>query len=112
MAKSKMVPKGAFVMPVLPGNLKLDPLLAGLLHTMSFLEFSDDDTVDPDWAIEAMEHVGHYLQKLTTLQIQDVEAQLARVAAHARKKKLSQQFIEFVERFLENAGVGEDDSEE
>src|SRR5262245_31529763 len=53
MAKKKgpvlWLPKGAFVMPVLPRTLKVDPLLAALLHTMSFLEFSDDGTVDPDW---------------------------------------------------------------
>lgn len=107
----KIVAKGAFVMPTLPHSLKLDPLLASLLHTVSFLEFSDDDTVDPDWAVEAMESVGYYLQKLTPRQIADVKSQLSRIVAYAKKKKMPEDFVEFLDAFLENAGVGgtEDD---
>ena len=115
MAKKQaveMVARGAFVMPPLPRTLKLDPLLAGLLHAVSFLEFSDDDTVDPDWAIEATESVGYYLQQLTPQQIADVKNQLARIVAHAKKKKMPKDFVEFVDTFLENAGVGETEDDE
>ncbi|MBL8813335.1 MAG: hypothetical protein JNM43_24425 [Planctomycetaceae bacterium] len=107
----KMVPKSAFVMPALPASLKLDPLLLSLLHTMSFLEFSDDDAVDPDHAIEAMESVGAYLQRLSPEQVSGIQSQLTKIAAYARKKKLSDEFVEFIGDFLQNAGVALEDDE-
>lgn len=79
---------------------------------MNFLEFSDDDTVDPDWAIEAMQSVGAYLQQLTPQQITEIENQLSTIVTYAKKKKMPNDFIEFVDAFLENAGVGERDDDE
>ncbi len=103
------VPKGAFVMPEIPKSLKVDPLLAGVLHAMSFFELSDEDTVDEDWAVEAMEAVTYYLQRMTPVQIADMAEQLDRVAKHAKKKKMPGPFIEFVEEFMVNSGLVEDE---
>ena len=103
------VPKGAFVMPLLPKSLGLDPLLSSLLHTVAFLEFSDDDTVDPDWAVEAMEHVGHYMQQMNSEQIGRVHDQLDRISAHLKKKKQPKQIVDFVATFLHAAGVIDED---
>ena len=105
----RWVKKDAFVMPVLPKSLHVDPLVAGLLHLMAFLELSGDDTVDPDWAVEAMEHVGHYLQQLPPDQVEAVREQVRRVAEHARKKKWGAEAVEFFTEFLENFGLGGDD---
>jgi hypothetical protein len=103
------VRKGAFVMPVLPKNLKIDPLLAGLLHTMAFLELSDDDTVDPDWAVEAMEHVAYYFQRMDDRQVETIQEQLDRITAYAKKKKMPEGFTDLAENLLRYAGVGDDD---
>lgn len=109
--KAIWVPKGAFAMPVLPESLKIDPLLLGLLHSIAFLELSDDDTVDPDWAVEAMEHVGYYLLRLTPKQVEQTQKQLDRIAAHAKKKKMPKEFIELVQIFLTGCGVWDEDEE-
>ncbi len=98
--------KGAFVMPPLPKSLKLDPMLAALLQTMSFLELSDDETVDPDYAIEAMESASGYLQRLSPPQLDIIHGQLVRVAAYARKKRFHNDFITFIGDFLTSAGIG------
>jgi hypothetical protein len=37
---AEWIPKDAFVMPVLPPDLSIEPLLAALLHLASFLELS------------------------------------------------------------------------
>ncbi len=103
------VPKGAFVMPVLPKNLRIDPILAGLLHTMAFLELSDDDTVDPDWAVEAMEHVAYYFQQMDDEQAEQIQEQLDRIVVYAKKKRMPGEFIDLVQNLLRYAGVGEDD---
>ncbi len=101
----KEVSKGAFVMPSLPRTLKIDPLFASVLHLASFLELSDEDAVDSDWAIEAMESVGAYLQQMSPKQVEEIQSQLGRVVAHARKKKLNPDFIEFAATFLQNFGI-------
>jgi len=101
------VEKDAFVLPVLPKSLRLDPVLAALLHLTSFLELSGDETVDPDWAVEALEHVGHYLQQLSAEQRVAIRDQSTRVAEFARKKKWSTDVQQFFEDFLENFGLDE-----
>ena len=112
--KGKIVwtPKGAFVMPILPETLCVDPLLASLLHTVAFLELSDDDTVDPDWAVEAMEHVSYYLGRMSAEQVQETQAQLDRVAAHAKETGLPDDFVELAQEFLRDCGLGDDDDDE
>jgi hypothetical protein len=63
MAESpgEWVHKHAFVMPLLPASLRVDPAFAALLHVTAFLELSGDEAVDPDRAVEAMEQIAHYL---------------------------------------------------
>jgi hypothetical protein len=102
----KWVKKDAYVMPVLPKSLKADPVVAALLHVTAFLELSGDDTVDLDWAVEAMEHVAYYLQRLPPERVEAVREQIARVAEHARKKRWGAEAVEFFAEFLENFGVG------
>ena len=108
----RWVPKDAFVMPLLPTSLKIDPVVASLVHCVAFLELSGDDAVDPDWAVEAMEHVGAYLQRMSADQAEDVARQLGAIATNARLQKAPPEFVEFLERFLENFGVGGETAEE
>jgi hypothetical protein len=93
----------------LPKSLNIDPVLAALLHLAAFLELSGDDTVDPDWAVEAMEHVVHYLHRLPAGQVETLREQIGQVAEHARKEKWDQAVAEFFAQFLENFVIGEDD---
>ena len=72
----RRVPKAAFVMPVIPAEVNVNPVLAGLLHCMAFLELSGEKAVDPDWAVEAMEHVAHYLQRLGQADVQGIASEV------------------------------------
>ena len=101
----RFVRKDAFVMPLLPPELGVDPVLAGLLHCMAFLELSGDESVDPDWAVEAMEHVAAYVQRLSPSETEAVRRQLAAVSEHARNNDAPGEFIEFVDGFLKACGV-------
>jgi hypothetical protein len=103
------IEKGAFVMPALPAALKVDPTLAALLHVAAFLELSADDVVDPDSAVKAMEHVGHYLAQLPAGQLETVRAQVGRVAKFARKQKWGEDAVDYFDEFLDNSGLGDDD---
>ncbi len=66
---------------------------------------SDDDAVDLDGAVEAMEHMGHYLQSVSLSDATRIQDQLDRVAEYLRKKKQSDDAVEFVSEFLRNAGL-------
>src|SRR5262245_49796593 len=104
---SRWVDKTAFVMPLLPTGLKVDPVLAALLHCMAFLELSGDDTIDPDWALEAIEYVAGYLQRLSADETGAVRTQLAAISAYAREQGAPDTFLTFVDGFLEACGLGE-----
>lgn len=103
--KVRMTTKDAFVMPVLPNALKVDPLVAGFLHMVAFLELSGYDTIDPDWAVEAMEHVGHYLDHLPPKSKSDLAAQVARVAEYAQKQDWDGSAVQFLDNFMESFGI-------
>ncbi len=100
--KVRWVKKDAFVMPVLPKSLRVDPVVAGFLHMMAFLELSGDDTVDPDGAVEAMEHVGFYLDRFPPDRKAVFGEQVGRVTAYARKKRWGKAAVEFFSEFMDN----------
>lgn len=106
--KGHWVKKEAFVMPLLPESLEVDPVIAGFLHMLAFLELSGDSTVDPDWAVEAMEHVGYYLDQLPPERKAAIGEEVSRVAAYAKKKKWGKPAVEFFTTFMENFGLEED----
>jgi hypothetical protein len=103
------VGKDAFVMPLLPAALRVDPAVAALLHVTAFLELSGDESVDPDWAVEAMEHVAHYLQQLPADRVEALRDQVGRVAAYARQENWGPEAVEFFAEYLENFGIGDDE---
>lgn len=105
----RWVDKDAFVMPVLPTSLGIDPIVAALLHAVAFLELSGDGTVDPDWAVEAMEHVVHYLGRLPAAQIAALGEQVGRVAATAEAADWGDNAVKFFGAFMDNFSVTGDD---
>jgi hypothetical protein len=97
------VKKDAFVMPVLPDSLNVDPLIAGFIHMAAFLELSGNDAVDPDYACEAMEHVAHYFHRLTPEAQASFATQAQRVAAYAREQQWGDKAVNFfniLDRFV------------
>ena len=103
----KWVPVDAYHMPELPAELKVDPILAALLHMACFMELSAEKTVDFDESITAMEAMGYYLRRLTPAQIKAVNAQLKRVAEYGKKQRWKKEAVEFVSKLLENSGIEE-----
>lgn len=61
----KWVKKAAFAMPLVPESLRVDPYIAAVVQTVAFLELSDEEAVNPDAAIEAIENVSAYLGRLS-----------------------------------------------
>jgi hypothetical protein len=105
----ELIKNGAYVMPELPTSLRVDPIVAAPLHVAAFLELSGDDTVDPDSAVEAMEHIGVYLGRLPARRMAAIREQLARVAAHAKAQRWGTEPVEFFTEFVEHFGLSDED---
>jgi hypothetical protein len=104
----KSVETDKFVMPVIPADLPVDPRTLAILHCISFLELSGDNTVDPDWAVEAMEHVAHYLQRLIPEEVARLKSDLETIASYAASHQMAPHFIDLARRFTEYAGLGDE----
>src|SRR5215471_11544141 len=93
------VPKGAAVMPEIPPELGINPMFLAVLHAIVFLEGSEDDIVDPDAALEAMEYMAAYLQRLGKQQVERLREDLAALSAYARQEKWPKQGQRFFKEF-------------
>lgn len=107
MSKGQRVQKTSFAMPLIPESIPMDPTILALLHCAAFLELSEDDAVDPDGAVEAMEHVAAYLQRLSPAQVDAFRLALAQLEEYGAKHGFSEELLEFLRDFLDNSGVGE-----
>jgi hypothetical protein len=97
------------LLPAVPEELGVDPLLLALLRCASFLDLSGDEVVNADVAGEVLEHVGMYIQRLPDERLDEIHAQLEALEAHAQKEAWSSDVVEFIQDFLYNCGLGEDD---
>jgi hypothetical protein len=102
------MPKPSFTMPIIPETLNIDPLLLAVLHADAFLQLSEDEAVDPDAALEASEHIGHYLGRVPAERVAIIKGNLEQLAAYGRKQKWPEDAIEFISDYWENA-VGDDE---
>lgn len=96
-------------LPVIPEELGIDPVLLGLLHTAAFLDLADDDSVDPEFAGDVLEHVGLYIQRLGPERASEIEAQLEKLGKHAADSGWPPHLREFVSDFLYNCGIGDEE---
>src|SRR5215467_8817912 len=58
------VPEGAAVLPLIPEELGVHPLLLAVLHAVVFFDGSDADVVNDAAANEALNYFATYLQRL------------------------------------------------
>src|SRR5438046_265263 len=71
------IPEGAAVLPSLPAELEVHPLLLAVLHAVVFLGGSTAAVVHPAAAGEALEYLATYLQRLHGPELERVRADLA-----------------------------------
>src|SRR5437588_9266121 len=100
------VPEGAAVFPLIPAELGVHPLLLAVLHAVVFLSGSDDGVVQPDAAVEALEYVAAYLQRLEGPLLDRVREDLACLVGYGRQEKWPRPLVQFLKTFLADQGVG------
>ena len=108
MADEEEVPEGAAVLPEIPAELNVHPLLLAVLHAVVFLAGSEEHVVQPAAAQEALDHLAGYLQRLRGPELDRVRADLEVLRAFARENQWDPDEAEFFDSFLEEFGVGEE----
>jgi hypothetical protein len=102
------VPEGAAVMPEIPAELNVHPLLLAVLHATVFLDGSEDEVVDPDAGAEAIEYMANYLQRLRGAELRRVQEDMQVLMAYAKDQDWSKQQVRFFKEFLASYGIGEE----
>jgi len=100
-------PEGAAVFPLIPEELGINPMLMAMLHAYVFLEGSDEEIVHPDGAIEAMEYMATYLQRLTGKDLQRAREDMETLVGYAKEEDWPKEHTQFLKSFLQENGVGE-----
>ena len=100
------------MLPAVPDELGIDPVLLALLRSASFLDLSADEAVNAELAGEVLEHVGMYVQRLSDERLDDIQQQLETLEAYGIEQGWAAEQVEFVRDFLFNCGLGEDEDED
>lgn len=102
------VPEGAAVLPLIPPELGIHPLLLAVLHAVVFLDGSEEDVVDPEAADEALEYLAGYLQRLQGDDLRRAREDMEALAAYARQEGWPKQTVRLFKEFLKQFGVGDE----
>jgi hypothetical protein len=94
------VPEGAAVFPLIPAELRVNPLLLAVIHATVFLAGSSKKIVDPAAADEALQRLAGYLRRLDDAQMRPLHEDMECLISYARKEKWPRQLIQSLRSFL------------
>ena len=100
------VPEGAAVLPEIPPELGVHPLLLAVLHAIVFVDGSAEDVVNADAGSEALEYIDSYLQRLGGADLKRVQEDMRVLAVYAKDQDWPKPVIRFFKDFLSEFGVG------
>ena len=99
------VPEGAAVLPLIPPELGIHPLLLAVLHAVVFFDGSSEDVVHDAAADEALNYIATYLQRLDGPDLRRIREDMDCLAAFAREEKWPKEELQFFADFLREYGV-------
>ena len=99
------VPEGAAVLPLIPPELGIHPLLLAVLHAVVFFDGSSEDVVHDAAADEALNYVATYLQRLEGSELRRIKEDMDCLATFARQEKWPMEELKFLQEFLREYGV-------
>ena len=102
---SNVVPEGAAVLPVIPPELGIHPLLLAVLHAVVFFDGSSEGVVHDGAADEALNYIATYLQRLTGPELRRIKEDMETLVTFARQEKWPVEELKFLQDFLTDYGV-------
>ncbi|HWY87659.1 MAG TPA: hypothetical protein VNX28_13080 [Gemmataceae bacterium] len=103
--EQSQVPEGAAVLPLIPPELGIHPLLLAVLHAVVFFDGSSEDVVHDEAADEALNYLATYLQRLEGPDLRRIREDMDCLATFAREEKWPTEELQFLEGFLKEYGV-------
>src|SRR6266436_722946 len=104
--EQNQVPEGAAVLPLIPAELGVHPLLLAVLHAVVFFDGSAEDVVNDAAADAALNYIAGYLQRLKGPELRRIKEDLACLEAYARQEKWPMEESQFLHSFLRDFGAG------
>jgi hypothetical protein len=99
------VPEGAAVMPLIPAELGIHPLLLATVHSVVFFDSSAEEVVNEPAANEALSYLATYLQRLKGDELRRVREDLDTLIGFGREEEWPADVLKYLSSFLEDFGV-------
>lgn len=80
-------------------------LMKAIIDLAAFLELSDDDTVDPDAAVQQLEELVAALSQLTIPEREELVAYVDELIQDQQEQAGSKEYIDFLLSFPESFGL-------
>jgi hypothetical protein len=97
--QSMDVPAGSALLPPIPPELEIQPLLLAVLHASIFLGGSDKELVHPTAAEEALDGMVAYLGRLNENERERLRLDIETLAAYGRQEKWGKAELRFLKDF-------------
>ena len=109
--RSLDVPAGSALLPPIPAELEIQPLLLAVLQASIFLGGSDKAVVHPAAAEEALDGLLVYLGRLSGNERQRLQLDIETLAAYGRQQKWGRAELRFLKDFQNAVMVQRPESE-
>ena len=109
MAKKKATKKSGSKAAKKSAKPRVPPIEGALISLVAFLEFADDEEVDPDSALNAMEGMSATLHECSPAEKNRLQEALQALTIEEKaERKPRAKLIEFYESFFENLGLDDE----
>lgn len=99
------------IMPVVPAELGIDPILLSLLSCAAFLDLAGDDEVNAGAAGDVLENLEVYVKRLSPDRLVEIQSQLEKLEAWAEESGWPEELVDFIGDFLYSCGIGDEDED-
>jgi hypothetical protein len=99
------VPPGAAVLPLIPVELGVSPLLLAALHAIVFIAGSSDNVVNGAAGSEALDYIASYLGRLNSAQTRQVREDVQCLLSYARQQKWSREMVQSLKVLAHELGI-------
>jgi hypothetical protein len=84
-------------------------LARAIISAMMFLELADEETLDLDAAVQAMEMVGAELQQCTSDEVAALQGTLKQMIKREKSRLARPEVLEFLGEFMDSLGLPDDE---
>jgi len=88
-------------LPLVPPEIKVNPLLLAALHGINALDDADEESADPDWTVEVLESMYEYLGRVNRPLL---FRELQKLIEYSQKAKWPRKLVTMLKKELKHFG--------